>query len=158
MKQGFKSIKDILLEVAEEEGLNRTEIKDIWNHQESYIKKKMEQEGVYAIFIPFLGTLSLNVKQFSKEIKGKSRSFYKDFIKKVKDLKNHKNYKKYANAHKKVTGVNRLARYIISRYHTGIEVSKNLIVHSKCWEIIEKYSNGVYEKRDKIITRNKNKQ
>lgn len=151
MKESFKSIDDILLEVAKEEGMSKSEIKDLWNHQKIYVKKQMESEGVYAILLPFVGTLSLNVKQYSKELKGKTRKFYSNFTDKVAKLKEHENYSKYGNAHKKVTGVNRLARYIIRKYYTGIEKSKNLMFHNKCWDIISKYSNGVFDKREETI-------
>tara|TARA_R110002012_G_scaffold119169_2_gene268160 strand:- start:161 stop:604 length:444 start_codon:yes stop_codon:yes gene_type:complete len=147
MKEGYRSLKEILKEVGEEEGLSMKEINDIWLHQKTYIKKSMEMEGVYSILLPFIGTLSLNVKQYAKEIKGKKREFYDNFTKKVEELKKHPNYSQYENAHKRVTGVNRLARYIISKYDTGLKKNKKLIVKSKCWKIIEKYSNGVFEKK-----------
>ena len=154
MKEGFRSIEEILLEVAKDEGMSKKEIEDVWLHQQSFIKKQMEKEGVYSILLPFVGTLSLNVKQFTKELKYRPRELYKSFINKVSKLKIHSNYTKYENAHKKITGVNRLTRNIIKNYYTGIEKSKNLIIHSKCWDIISKYSNGVFKKRDKIIRKN----
>lgn len=156
MKEGFKSIEEILKEVGEEEGLSLTEMKDVWEHQKKYVEKQMNEEGVYAIFLPFIGTLCLNVKQFKKELRGKTREFYKDFIDKVEKLVNHENYKEFSNPHKKVTGINKLTRYIVKNYETGIDRSKNLIVRTKCWEIISKYSNKVFEKRKEPITRNKN--
>jgi hypothetical protein len=146
MKEGFKTVEEILLEVAKEEGMTLKEVKDVWDHQKVYIKKKMEQENVYSIFLPSIGTLSLNVKQYTKEIKGKARSFYKDFINKVDNLVKHDNYSEYKNAHKKITGVNRLARYIVAHYETGIAKSKKILEHKKCWEIISKYSNGAFKK------------
>ena len=79
-------------------------------------KKKMEEEDVYAIFIPFIGTLSLNVKQYIKEIKHKNRKFYKNFIEKVEKLLKHENYTKYGNAHKKTTAIHRLVSYIIDTF------------------------------------------
>lgn len=148
MKDGFKSIEDILDEVAEEEGLSRREIKDIYRHQKRYINKQMEKEDVYAIFIPFIGTLSLNVKQAEKEIRGKKRNVYSSFIKKVSKLKKHENYSEYSNSHKRVTGVNRLARYIMNHYDTGVEKIKRLIPHKKCWDVIEKYSNNKFTKNE----------
>lgn len=155
MKEGFKSIDEILAEVGKEEGMSLREMKDLWGHQKKYIQKQMDTEGVYAIFLPYIGTLSVNVKQYAKEIKNKTRSVYKSFIDKVASLKKHKNYTKSANAHKKITGVNRLARHIITNYHTGLERSKNILVHYKCWDIIAKYSNRGYEKRDTPIKRSK---
>lgn len=146
MKEGFKSVDEILLEVAKEEGLSIREIKDIWRHQKVYVKKRMEQEGVYAIFIPYIGTLSLNIKQYTKEVKGKTKTFYKDFIDKVKLLITHEEYSMYKNAHKKITGVSRLARYIINHYNTGLKKSRSIIEHKKCWDIISKHSNGAFEK------------
>ena len=132
MKEGFRSVDEILAEVAKDEGMSMAEIRDVWSHQKKYIKKLMDTEGVYSIFLPCIGTLSLNVKQFNKEIRGKTRSFYKNFIDKAANLLEHEDYTMYENSHKKVTGVNRLARYIITNYHTGIEKSKNIIVHTKC--------------------------
>lgn len=154
MKEGFKTVDEILAEIGEEEGMSLKEMKDLWGHQKKYIQKQMDTEGVYAIFLPYIGTLSINVKQFTKEIKNKTRSIYKDFIDKVFNLKNHENYTKFGNAHKRVTGVNRLTRYIISNYYTGIEKSKNILINNKCWSIIEKYSNGGYKKREEPLKRN----
>ena len=157
MKDGFKSIEEILEEVGAEEGMSIEEMRDIWEHQKTYTKKRMEEEGVYAIFLPFIGTLSLNVKQFKKQLKGKTRSLHENFIRKTKSLLEDENFGQYNNSHKKITGVNRLARYIIKSYHTGIDKSKRLLVHTKCWDIIEKYSNGAFEKREETIKRTKNK-
>lgn len=153
MKEGFKSINEILLEVAEEEGMTEREIKDLWKHQIKYTQQQMDTDGVYAIFLPFIGTLSLNVKQLTAELKGKNKRKHKKIINKVENLKNHENYTKYRNSHKKITGVNRLARYIISKYNTGLDRSKNLLTRHKCWEIISKYSNGNFEKREEPIKR-----
>ena len=153
MKEGFKSINEILLEVAEEEGMTEREIKDLWKHQIKYTQQQMDTDGVYAIFLPFIGTLSLNVKQLTAELKGKNKRKHKKIINKVENLKNHENYTKYRNSHKKITGVNRLARYIISKYKTGLDRSKNLLTRHKCWEIISKYSNGNFEKREEPIKR-----
>lgn len=147
MKEGYKTVDEILLEVAKEEGMTLKETKDLWNHQKEYIKKQMEKEDVYSIFLPFIGTLSLNVKQYIKEVKGKKKSFYANFISKVEKLLNHENYLEYNNSHKRVTGVNRLARYIVSKYITEEVKSKKIIEHKKCWEVIGKYSNGSFNKK-----------
>lgn len=146
MKEGFKSINEILLEVAEEEGMDFAEIKDVWKHQKKYVKQQMDSEKVYAIFLPFIGTLSLNVKQYTREIRGKTRSLYEKLISKIKKLKNHENYTGYGNAHKKVTGVIRLTEHIISNYKTGLESKKNMLIHSKCWDVLSKHSNGAFNK------------
>ena len=60
MKEGFRDIQDILKEVGGEEGLNLAEMRDLWKHQKRYINKKQEDEATFAIFIPTIGTLSLN--------------------------------------------------------------------------------------------------
>lgn len=148
MREGYKSIKDILTEVAEEEGMTYRELKDVWNHQKHYIKKLMDKENIYAIFLPTIGTLSLNTKQADREKRGKDKSYYKSFLEKVEALKNHENYRTYKNSHKRVTGVNRLYRYINSTYETGTE-EKKLSPHKECWNTILKYSNNVYKKKDK---------
>lgn len=150
MKEGFRTLKEIIQEVAdEEEHFSYKDIEDIWIHQREYTKKCMEQEGVYAIFLPYIGTLSLNIKQAKKEILGKSKIFYKNFLDKIEKLKQHPNYTENGNTHKKVTGVNRLARSIIRRFETGIK-EKRLIKHKECWTIIEKYSNDGYAKREEV--------
>jgi len=146
MEEGFKTVDQILIEIAKEEGMSLKEVRDIWSHQKIYIKKQMEKEAVYSIFIPYIGTLSLNVKQYTKEIKGKAKIFYKEFIEKVEKLKVHANYSEYANSHNRITGVNRIARYIIAHYETGVLKSKKILEHKKCWEIISKYSNGAFKK------------
>lgn len=156
MKEGVRTIEEILIEVGKEEGMSLLEMKDIWKHQRNYVKKQMDTEGVYAIFLPYIGTLSLNIKQYKKELRGKTRSIYKNFIDKANSLVKHENYSKFGNTHKRVTGVNRLARYVIKHYHTGIEKSKKLLISSKCWEIIEKYSNSSFEKRKEKLTRKRN--
>lgn len=148
MKEGFRSIKDILKEVAKEEGMTWTEIEDVWIHQKKYIKSKMEDKETYAIFLPFIGTLSLNVKQYIKEIKHKNRKFYKNFIDKVENLKNHKNYTKYSNSHKKTTAIHRLVNYIITKFDIEEDKKKTLTIHKKCWNIISKYSNGVLKNKE----------
>lgn len=148
MQEGFKSIKEILYEVAEEEGMSWTEIEDVWLHQKKYINKKMEEPDVYAIFLPFIGTLSLNIKQYIKGIKHKNRKFYKDFIEKVEKLKKHENFGKYANAHKKSTAIHRLAAYIIDKFVVEEEKKKVLVTHKKCWDLISKYSNGALKKKE----------
>lgn len=148
MQEGFKSIKEILYEVAEEEGMTWTEIEDLWLHQKKYIKKKMDQEDVYAIFIPSIGTLSLNVKQYIKEIKHKNRKFYKNFRDKVEKLKANENYTKYGNSHKKTTAIHRLVNYIIDKFEIEESKKETLIIHKKCWDIISKYSNGVLKKKE----------
>ena len=155
MKDGYKSINDILKEVAQDEGMSFREVRDLWGHQKKYIKKQMETDGVYAIFLPYIGTLSLNVKQFHKELRGKCKERYADFIQKVKNLENDHRYTEFNNAHKRITGVNRIARYLIRHYHTGIEKIKKILPHKYCWPIIEQYSNGVFEKRDEILRKPK---
>lgn len=150
MEEGFKSIRDILKEVAEDEGMTWTEIEDVWIHQKKYIKNKMENKEVYAIFLPFIGTLSLNTKQYIKEIKYKNRKFYKNFINKVESLKKHDNYTKYGNAHKKTTAIHRLVNYIINNFDIEEKKKETLTIHKKCWDIISKYSNGVL----KNVTKN----
>jgi len=149
MKEGFKSVKEILKEVAEDEGMTWTEIEDVWLHQKSYIKKQMEEEEVYSILIPFIGTLSLNVKQYIKEIKHKNRKFYKNFIDKVEKLKLHEKYSKYANSHKKTTGIHRLVKYIVKNFNVEDYKKEYLATHRQCWDIISKYSNGVLKKKCK---------
>lgn len=148
MKEGFKTIAEILEEVGEEEGFSKREMRDIWKHQESYVKSLMEEKEVYAISLPYIGTLSFNVKQFKKEIITRSKKVHAKTIAKAKALQNMPNYNFYENSHKRVTGVNRLARYIISKYNTGVENTKRIIRHKKCWEIITKYSNGVYQNKE----------
>lgn len=158
MKEGVRTIEEILIEIGKEEGMSLSEMKDIWKHQRDYVNKQMDTEGVYAIFLPYIGTLSLNIKQYTKEVRGKTKSIYQDFINKANSLVKHENYQQFSNSHKRITGVNRLARYIIKNYHTGIERSKRIIVSSKCWEIIEKYSNSSFEKRKEKLTRKSNEQ
>ena len=147
MKEGFKTINEILLEVAEEEGMSWTEIEDVWLHQKSYIVKQMDKKEVYAIFIPSIGTLSLNVKQFIKEIKYKNKEFYQNFIDKVKNLKENKNYTKYGNSHKKTTGIHRIVKYIVTNFEVEEIKKRKLVLHKKCWELISKYSNGILKKK-----------
>jgi hypothetical protein len=148
MKDGYKSINEILKEVAEEEGMPLKEIIDLWKHQKTYIKKLMDAPNIFAIFLPYIGTLSLNVKQYTKEIKNKSRSLHSGFIDKVAILKTHPEYSQFGNSHKRVTGVNRLTRYIIRTYETGLKRSNRIIEHTKCWDIISKYSNDIYKKKE----------
>lgn len=148
MKEGYKSIEDIIKEVAKDEGVAVKEVADIWNHQQSYVKKQMDSDDVYAIFLPFIGTLSLNVKQYSKEIRGRIKGLYKTIVKKVTKLKEHENYTEFSNAHKKITGVNKLTRKIIKNFDTGVESTRGVMLHKKCWDIITKYSNGVYSKKE----------
>lgn len=147
MKEGYKTIDEILKEVAKEEGISLKEVEDIWKHQESYAKKQMDKEGVYAIFLPFIGTLSLNTSQYSKEIKGRIRGLYKTIVNKVSKLKKHENYGEYANAHKKTTGVKRLASKVIKDFETEVEDSE-VLTNSELWSIVSKYSNGVYSKKE----------
>ena len=146
MKEGYCSIEDILKEVGEEEGLTKAEVNDLWKHQKAYINKKQEEEEVYAIFIPFIGTLSLNVKQYALEIKHKNRSYYKNLTVKINSLKNDSNYKKYSNAHKKVTGVHRLLKYITEKFKTEKTLKEYILSYEKRWDIISKYSNNKLEK------------
>ena len=148
MNDGFKDIADILKEVSEDEGMSLREVQDIFRHQKLFVQKNMEDKEVYAIFIPFVGTLSLNIKQAEKEIKGKVRKTYSEFTDKVKNLKKLKGYKEYGNSHKRVTGVNRLARYIKNHYETGEIKPKRIIPHKDCWETIQKYSNNKFKKKD----------
>lgn len=148
MKEGFRDIRDILKEVGEEEGFTYTEMNHLFKHQKHYINKLQEQEGVYAIFFPFLGTYAINVKQAEREIRGKSKNHYAKFLKKIEVLKKHPKYKKNANAHKRVIGLNRIVRYITRTFETGIEPIKFLYPHRKCWDIVQKYSNNFYKKKD----------
>lgn len=141
MQEGYKSIKEILKEVGEEENLTLNEMNDLWNHHKKYINKKQEESGVYAIFLPYIGTLSLNVKQYKKEIKHKNRTFYSKFSQKVNSLISDPNYKKYSNAHKKVTGVHRLIKYVTENYKTKKPLEYYIEFHKKCWNLIAKYSN-----------------
>ena len=83
---------------------------------------------------------------YKKEIKNKSRELHSNFINKVATLEAHTEYSQFGNSHKRVTGVNRLARYIIRTYETGIKRSNKILEHVKCWDIIFKYSNDGYEK------------
>lgn len=149
MKEGFRTDEDILREVAKEEGMTIHEIRDVWLHQRKYINKLQEEEGIYAIFLPYIGTLSLNVKQFKKELRYKNKPTYTAFIEKVNKLENDERYKKYGNAHKKTTGIHKLTNYIINNYKTDLIFKKVLAFHKECWSIIEKYSNDVLEKKDK---------
>lgn len=149
MKEGFKTINEILREVAKEEDMSWAEIEDVWLHQKNYILKQMEEKEVYAIFIPSIGTLSLNVKQFIKEIKYKNKEFYQKIIHKAEGLKKNKNYTKYGNSHKKTTGVHRLVKYIVNNFEVEEIKKRKLVLHKKCWEIISKYSNGILKKKSK---------
>ncbi|MFT6125916.1 MAG: rubrerythrin [Flavobacteriaceae bacterium] len=143
MKEGYKSIEDILKEVGEEEGMSLREMTDIWKHQKAYINKKQEEEGVYAIFIPYIGTLSLNVKQYIAEVRYKNRSYYKDFTEKINKLKSDIRYVKYSNAHKKVIGVHRLIKYIAEKFETEKNLRKWIASKAiERWELIAKYSNN----------------
>jgi hypothetical protein len=146
VKEGHKDIKDILKEVGDEEGFSEKEMMDLWEHQKRYINKLQDTEDVYAIFLPYLGTLSLNTKQYKRDIKVKNRSFYKDFGDKVKKLMKHKDFTLCQNAHKKTTSVHRLTKYLLRYYDTGLEVKETLKKHNRCWEVIAKYSNNVFKK------------
>ncbi len=115
----------------------------------------MDTEGVYSILLPFIGTLSLNVKHYNQEVKGRVRRLYNDFILKVEKLISHENYERTGNSHKKIIGSNRLARRVIKDYHTEEDKSKRLLSRKKSWSIIEKYSNSKYKKRSKKLTRKK---
>lgn len=148
MKEGFITDDEILKELSKETDFSYSELKDIWIHQREYIKQMMEEEDVYSIFIPHIGTLCLNTKQARLEAKGKIKENYVDFFDKLDRLENHPNYTYYSNPHKKITGVNKLARNIHRNFETGIKRLKKLIPHKKCWDIIENHSNGKYEKRD----------
>lgn len=143
MKEGYKSIEDILKEVGEEEVMSQREMNDLWKHQKDYINKKQEEEGVYAIFVPFIGTLSLNVKQYTAEVRSKNKSYYKEFTDKINKLKSDIRYVKYSNAHKKVTGVHRLIKYITEKFETEKNLRKWLASKTtERWELISKYSNN----------------
>ena len=52
MEEGFKTIQEILKEVAEDEGMTKRQIKDLWSHHKSYIINQMKSPEVYAIHIP----------------------------------------------------------------------------------------------------------
>lgn len=143
MKEGFKSIKEILLEVSEDENMSYKEVQDLWIHQREYVKKKMTEDNVYAVYIPYIGTLSLNTAQFDREIKYKNRKVYKKFIDKVTKLKNNVKFTVYGNSHKKTTSVTRLIKYLHKNFIIEYKNRKFYSVHSKCWDIISKYSNGV---------------
>jgi len=150
LKEGTRYIQDILHEVAEEEGMSKKEIRDVWNHQKRYIKQLMDKPGIYSIDIPFLGTLCYNTKYFDKFIEKKwKKDKYKGQIQKSKEIKEHSNYTLYSNAHKRVPGVLRMARSIIRRFETGIKKRK-LIAHKKCIQIISNFSNELYNKKDGV--------
>lgn len=153
MKEGYKDIDDILKEVAEDENMTIKEVRDLWEHQKLYIKKQMDEEGVYSIFLPYIGTLSLNVTQVKKEIQWSVRQNHVKFLEKVEALKNHEKFNLCENSHKRVTGVNRLARYIIKNFYSGIESVAKLIKHKECWEVIEKHSNSPFDKREKQLSK-----
>jgi hypothetical protein len=148
LKEGYKDINEILREVGEEEGLNMNEMKDIWRHQKKYINQKQEEDGVYAIFIPFIGTLTLNVKQYTKEIRHRNKYYYTEFIKKVEKLKNDIRYKKYSNAHKKTIGIHKLVNYITNKFETEKNFRQYVKNPKNCWELISKYSNDKLKKKD----------
>lgn len=149
MKEGHKDIKDILKEVGQEVNLSEKEMQDLWEHQKRYINKLQEKEDVFAIFLPYIGTLSLNTRQYKREIKIKNRVFYKNFSAKVKKLMNHENFTMHQNAHKKTTSIHRLTKYILNHYNAEDDMKKTLPFHRKCWNIIAKYSNDVYQKLKK---------
>lgn len=153
MNSGVKHINDILKEVAKEEGMSVRAIKDVWKHQLKYTKDQMDNPDVFSIFLPYLGHLSLNVKAFTAHLSGINKKTQPDLIDKVERLKNHENYGMYENAHKRVNASNRLGRMIIRNYQTGIYNSKRLLKDTFCWPLIQKYSNGFLEKRDKPYTK-----
>lgn len=148
IKEGYITVKEIIEEISQEEGIPKSQLTDIWKHQKLYTQKLMETEDVFSIFLPFIGHLSLNVKQVKVELKNRSRKVYEKFLNKVKKLEEHDNFTYYGNPHKKVTGVNRLARRIIKRYHTDIVKERKLIPTKLCWRIIENYSNNKYKKKE----------
>lgn len=147
MKEGTRYIEDILLEVGEEEGMSKSEMNDLWNHQMAFVKKQAEKEGVYSIFLPYIGTMTLNVKQVLKEMRKRHKRHYLDLIDKVKKLKKHENYTTYNNAHKRVTAANRLARRIIKNYVTDMDKNTRLLFREECWPLISKYSNKILNKK-----------
>lgn len=152
MREGYKSIEDILKEVSEDSGIPLSQVKDIWEHQKAYTEKKMEQKDVYAIFFPFIGTLSFNSKKFAKAIKGKPRKVYQKFIDKIEKLKEHYKYNEsiYSNAHKKLTSVDRLAKHVVKEFNTEHAPEKAaFLTNEESWSVIEKHSNEAYEKRKK---------
>ena len=151
MKEGFKTDSDVLIEIAEEEGLSMREVRDLWKHQKNYIKKLMEQDDVYSIRIPFIGTYCLNVKQAKKEKERRKDDLYHKFYDKIEKLLDHPNFNYFKNAHKRVTGVNRLARVIVRHYDTEVKKPRRLMPHKKCWKIIENYSNGNYQLKTKKV-------
>ncbi len=148
MKEGYKDIKEILQEVGEEEGMSSREMNDLWKHQIVYTKLMMEKEGVYAILLPYIGSLNINIKQAERELINKKKELYTSFLDKVDKMLNHFKYGKYNNAHKKMTGVNKMAQRIVNYFFTGEVKYKEYIKHDKCYDLIENYSNDKYEKRD----------
>lgn len=148
MKDGYKDVDEILLEVAEEEGMTKTEIRDLWKHQRSYVIKQMTTPEIYAIHIPFIGTISLNIKQFKTERKGRNYIHYSDFMDKGRELMNKDDFKKYGNAHKKTSSIHKLINYILKKFETGVEYEEVRNRHHKMWDVIAKYSNGKYNKKE----------
>lgn len=148
MREGFKSIKEILIEVGEEENLSYKEIQDLWIHQREYTKSKMSDDETCAIYIPYIGTLSLNVSTYKKCLKYKNRKVYKNFINKVKNLKENKNYTHFGNAHKKRSSILKLIRYIFKNFKVEEDFKNIFSSTSKCWSIISKYSNNKLSKKE----------
>lgn len=148
LSYGVRRIESILEEVAEEEGLSKSEINDLWRHQKSYIKKLIDREEVYTIQIPFIGALCHNTKIFDKFKKSRSRKGSLDKVEeKNNKIKEHENFGIYSNAHKRVPGIMRMARSILTRYESKIK-KKRLMAQKKCISLIEEYSEGLMTKKE----------
>lgn len=148
LNYGVRQIESILEEVAIEEGLSKSEINDLWRHQKNYIKKLIDSEEVYVIQIPFIGSICHNTKVFDKFKKSRSRKGSLDKVEeKNSKIKEHKNFGMYSNAHKRVPGVMRMARSILTRYESKIK-KKRLMVQKKCIALIEYYSEGLMNKKE----------
>lgn len=158
MKDGYKSIDKILEEVWQEEKqrnpkIKLSNIKDVWKYNIEYLQHLQEDEETVAIKIPYIGTLSLNLKQFKIEKKGYSKKKYKNFFEKAAKLREDllvikRKDSNYKSVHEKMAGLNRLYKYITRTYDTGATEAVHLVRQRETIETIEKYSNDVYQKRE----------
>src|SRR5690554_1003731 len=85
MDKGVRFIKDILKEVAEEEGRTQGEMKELWRIHKAYLRSKLEEKDTYIVEIPQIGNLYFSNFLF-RLFNAKSRKKYNELDGKSKKL------------------------------------------------------------------------
>ena len=152
LNKGISYIEDILKEVAEEEGYDLGQVKEIWKKHRAYVKELMDDPDVHIIELPHLANLYFNAntanhiareKNTKKETKSYMKEKAEDIENKIEeDKENNQSSTNYRYPQKSRGGIYKLYRNIV-RTVLGEKLKGGGYRNNKFLsKLFEDYSNG----------------